>query len=75
MSEKSSDFSFYRRCHVCDCVNGSDEPVLECLDCHKVMAPFFFFDVRRSKIYSDRPFDKVNVEGKYRPIEGLTAFW
>lgn len=79
--------NYYRRCHVCNHVTTSDEPVTECSCCKKVMAPFFFFDVKKTKIYSDidDPFLQAcysaitssdeNEKEKRQPIEGLTVYW
>ena len=72
---ENEDFVFYRRCHVCNCVSRDNEPILKCQECAMQMAPFFYFDVRRTRVYADAPFDNTAQEEEYRPIEGLTAFW
>lgn len=75
MNAKANNSLFYRRCHICDSVTGGREPVLKCGACGKHMAPFFFFDVRQSLIYSDLPLDRNKSTDKYKPIEGLTVYW
>lgn len=92
MSRVSKSFEvkesiFYRRCHVCDGVSQGQEPVLKCQHCSKAMAPFFYFDVKQSRIYSDFLIAKeakpsaIKIEmsvkklEKYSPIEGLTVYW
>ena len=75
--DRREDYAFYRRCHVCNGVCADNEPILECTQCGHQMAPFFYFDVKKTRIYADGLSSlgaDSSTEG-FRPIEGLTAFW
>ena len=78
--------AFYRRCHVCGHLGHAHEPVLECAQCGKVMAPFFYFDVRESPVYTDKlepgeelveklASEKEADSFRHQPIWGLTVYW
>lgn len=84
----NSNHLHFRRCHACgevSCVEGSD--VKLCVHCHKLLAPFFFFQQSVNEGYSEitdkdilvdiRIQKKQNSENKfyYQPLKGLTVIW
>lgn len=67
----------YRCCHVCGAVSSGENPILQCEKCNKVMAPFFYFDVRDGCTYTDDRFHekKLTKSGERAPVQGLTVYW
>lgn len=74
-----------RRCHICDHVNERDgESVDRCASCGRCFAPYYFFDEKSVRVYSDveqRPASELSLvrpkdqAGEHRPLRGLSAVW
>lgn len=64
----------YRRCHVCDSLNESEDEVHKCNHCGKVMAPFFYFNESQIDECIEGA-DPNSTSGEYQPIYGLSALW
>ena len=66
----------YRRCHHCGYLNvKKDVPSTHCSDCHKSLAPFYYFDDRFTIVNGDATLRPPRLEGEYNPIQGLTVYW
>ena len=66
----------FRRCHVCEGITiNENDPVLQCRQCHKHLAPFFYFDDRFSPVHSDVTIRPKYADGEIIPIYGLTVYW
>jgi len=66
----------FRRCHVCGTVNSCEaEPVINCSDCGKSLAPFYYFDERFIIVASDLNIRSPLLDNEYSPIQGLTVYW
>ncbi len=68
-----------RRCHVCLGVSEAPDDIMKCVQCHKSLLPFYYFDKKKISEYSDnqkRPAEdwETSPQG-YGPIRGLTAYW
>ena len=65
-----------RRCHMCGGINEADDGFVDtCEHCGKSLAPFYYFDDRFSVPPSDLVIRSPRLDGEYRPIQGLTAYW
>ncbi len=68
-----------RRCHVCGTVTESSDEILKCKGCSKSLLPFYYFDKRKIREYSDKQesakLEKLPDLNGYGPIRGLTAYW
>lgn len=66
----------YRRCHLCGTMNQCEgDSVERCLECGKVLAPFFYFDERLVAIPSDNHLRPPLLMSEYQPVRGLTVVW
>lgn len=65
--------TYFRRCHICSTVTEQDKRVEQCQRCKKFLAPFYYFDDRKSFISSENQ-QKIK-EGEIRPLMGLTVYW
>lgn len=66
---------YFRRCHVCQAVSESEQEVEHCGSCLKPLARFYFFDVKKTAIYTDNKVRELSIWDEYHPILGLTALW
>jgi hypothetical protein len=73
----------YRICHHCGEVNESQNNlVMECRECGKHLAPFYYFDESRAmglkpaerSIYEEQ-MRSILPHQEYPPVYGLTAYW
>lgn len=64
-----------RRCHICNHCSESESAVYKCSQCGKLFAPFFYFDDKRKPVQADYTLRPMNLNGQWRPIQGLTAYW
>lgn len=64
-----------RRCHVCGKCNEAEQSVKRCTFCDKPFAPFFYFDDRAKPVQADYQLRPLDLNGQWRPIQGLTAYW
>lgn len=66
-----------RRCHICGEVTEQEEAlVVHCLHCGKSMAPFFYFDDFKVRVFADTELRPEPPDGGDRvPVRGLTAHW
>jgi hypothetical protein len=72
----SSGIFAFRRCHVCGSVGNSPKKcVAKCSRCGKPFAPFYYFNDEFTPIVSEGELRPPDLEGQWRPIHGLTAYW
>ena len=65
-----------RRCHKCDAITECDEhDVKACASCGKRVAPFYFFSDAEVVPHGDNALRPSRLDGKVRPVLGLTAYW
>ena len=65
----------YRRCHVCGNTCEGEGQIRRCTKCNKAFAPFFYFNDRHAPVHNASGLRPPGVEGEWRPIHGLTAYW
>lgn len=65
----------YRRCHICGATSEAHADVRECGSCGKPFAPFYYFKPEHAPVQLDQGLRPPDLEGSYRPIQGLTAYW
>ncbi|MBX3023218.1 MAG: hypothetical protein KF799_16205 [Bdellovibrionales bacterium] len=65
----------YRRCHVCGATCEAPSQVRHCSSCKKPFAPFYYFNDQFSPVQYDAGLRPTALEGEWRPIQGLTAYW
>ena len=66
----------YRRCHLCLTFCEHDGEVKRCDGCGKPFAPFYYYDDHQAPVLSAQGLRPApRVEGEWRPIQGLTAYW
>jgi hypothetical protein len=65
----------YRRCHVCGSVCQSSSQVRKCGTCSKPFAPFYYFNDEFTPVLTEGELRPPTLEGQWRPIHGLTAYW
>lgn len=65
----------FRRCHVCGTLCEGPTQVRRCESCGKPFAPFYYFNDQFAAIYYDCGLRPPDLEGQWRPIRGLTAYW
>jgi hypothetical protein len=49
--------------------------VKSCRSCGKPFAPFYYYQDEFSPIALEGGLRPPHIEGQYRPIQGLTAYW
>jgi hypothetical protein len=65
----------YRRCHICGKTCEAPSQVRRCDHCGKPFAPFYYFNDRLSPVQFDGGLRPPELDGEWRPIQGLTAYW
>ena len=66
----------YRRCHLCGHICESpQQTVRRCQKCHKAFAPFYYFNDQFTPIQAEGGLRPPDLEGQWRPLQGLTAYW
>jgi hypothetical protein len=65
----------YRRCHVCGTFCEAQTLVRRCSRCDKPFAPFYYFDDKFSPVLNASGLRAPDLDGQWRPIQGLTAYW
>ena len=74
-NKPKSQLVHFRRCHICGCVNESNDEVAKCEACEKPMARFYYFDANRANIYTDDRLREQVAGDEYQPIHGLSLLW
>ena len=64
-----------RRCHVCGHVCEDARRVRRCDECGKPFAPFYYYQDEFAPVALDQGLRAPDLPGRYRPIQGLTAYW
>lgn len=65
----------FRRCHVCGSTCEALAPIRQCDSCGKPFAPFYYFNDQFSPIVNEGNLRPMELNGEWRPIQGLTAYW
>lgn len=65
----------FRRCHICGSVGHSPKNIRKCGDCGKPFAPFYYFNDEFTPVLTEGELRPPLLEGQWRPIHGLTAYW
>jgi hypothetical protein len=65
----------FRRCHVCGSVGHAPKHITKCVSCGKPFAPFYYFNDEHTPVASESELRPPDMEGEWRPIHGLTAYW
>jgi hypothetical protein len=65
----------FRRCHICGKLCESPAQIRRCSDCGKPFAPFYYFNDKFTPVQAEGGLRPPHVEGQWRPIHGLTAYW
>lgn len=65
----------FRRCHICGTFCEAQKQVRKCTSCGKPFAPFYYFKDEFSPVQYDGGLRSPDLEGQWRPIQGLTAYW
>lgn len=66
---------FIRRCHICGATTEETHQVDRCGDCGKSIAPFFYFDEKRSATFSESLLRPPVLPGEYSPVLGVSVIW
>jgi hypothetical protein len=65
----------YRRCHMCGTLCEAAAQIRKCTECHKPFAPFYYFNDQFIPVQNEGGLRPPDIEGQWRPIHGLTAYW
>ena len=65
----------FRRCHICGSVCVAPKNVRRCEDCGKPFAPFYYFNDEYTPVMAEGELRPEPLNGEWRPIHGLTAYW
>jgi hypothetical protein len=65
----------FRLCHVCDCLNESDEEILRCVSCGKGFLPINYFEKLRTRAQQASQNGEESVMPVFSPLNGLIVFW
>jgi hypothetical protein len=65
----------FRRCHLCGFVCEEPAAVKRCGECGKPFAPFYYFNDEFTPVLTEGELRPPNLDGQWRPIHGLTAYW
>jgi hypothetical protein len=65
----------FRRCHICDSLCEANDQIRRCSNCGKNFAPFYYFNDQFTPVIHEGSLRAPNLEGQWRPIHGLTAYW
>ena len=75
MGRRDPKVIHYRRCHICGCVTERDAEIEKCSSCGKPVAPFVYYDDKSTPVPTDIDKRTLFLDGEFRPIIGLTAYW
>ncbi len=73
--DKRIKYRFYRRCHVCGHISKDNLEILQCHNCHKHFAKYFFCDDFQQFIKADGTNDIKIGARKSRPLIGISFVW
>lgn len=65
----------YRRCHICGALCEGAMQVKSCTACGKPFAPFYYFNDKFTPVQGEGSLRPPHIEGQWRPLQGLTAYW